>query len=329
MPISTASDGILQQIEPSDEFRGSFDLLPAHRPATPAGHVRDVVGVQALRFFLQNPDRFRREAQLDVIKRRRAQDLSNSRPNPRGLCRVLRVQKTNPLSPLVGQPVVEACNLPTGLVHHFGPMTKFIDESAANEISDLPGDVVGMRSVEVRTESQPVSGQPGCEKAKFIAAAPGGRHSDFARHGDKGSNPTLIVALYQVEGEAAISLEPSHRTMASSSDMARKHGAITVTASSGNVFADIGLPNADQELLKAQLTTEIYRIITRRKLTRTQAGTILRITQPDVALLMRNRSGTLSAEQLLSFLASLGCDVEIRIKRTRKSQGQLSVVAAA
>jgi hypothetical protein len=37
--------------------------------------------------------------------------------------------------------------------------------------------------------------------------------------------------------------------------MARQHGAIAVTASSGNVFADVGLPNADQELLKAQLTT--------------------------------------------------------------------------
>jgi len=45
------------------------------------------------------------------------------------------------------------------------------------------------------------------EKIVPIAAAPGGRRSDFARHGDKGSNPTLIVALYQVEGEAAISLE--------------------------------------------------------------------------------------------------------------------------
>lgn len=102
-----------------------------------------------------------------------------------------------------------------------------------------------------------------------------------------------------------------------------------MTASSGNVFADIGLPNADQELLKAQLTTEIYRIITRRKLTGTQAGKLLRITQTDVAQLMRNRSRTLSAERLLSFLASLGCDVEIRITRTRRRQGQVSVIVAA
>jgi predicted XRE-type DNA-binding protein len=111
--------------------------------------------------------------------------------------------------------------------------------------------------------------------------------------------------------------------------MARKQEAITVTTSSGNVFTDIGLPNADQELLKAQLTLEIYRIIKSRNLTQTDAGKILGIKQPHVSLLMRNRSGTFSAERLMSFLASLGRDVEIRIKRTRKSQGQLSVVVAA
>lgn len=110
--------------------------------------------------------------------------------------------------------------------------------------------------------------------------------------------------------------------------MAKKQDAITVTVGSGNVFADIGLPNPDQELLKAQLTTEIYRIITSRRLTRTQAGKILGITQPDVALLIRNRSGTLSADRLMAFLASLGCDVEIRIKPTRRRRGQVSVIVA-
>lgn len=68
--------------------------------------------------------------------------------------------------------------------------------------------------------------------------------------------------------------------------MAKKQKAITVTASSGNVFADIGLPNADQELLKAQLTLEIYRIIKSRNLTQTDAGKILGIKQPHVSLLM-------------------------------------------
>ena len=111
--------------------------------------------------------------------------------------------------------------------------------------------------------------------------------------------------------------------------MAKKQDPITVTNGSGNVFADIGLPNPDQELLKAQLTLEIYRIIKSRRLTQTQAGVILGIKQPHVSLLMRNRSGTFSTERLMSFLASLGRDVEIRIRRTRKPQGHVSVVVAA
>jgi len=124
------------------------------------------------------------------------------------------------------------------------------------------------------------------------------------------------------------SLESPRSTMTSSSAMAKMRDAVTVTASSGNVFADLGLPNADQALLKAQLTTEIYRILINRKLTRTQTRKILRTTQGHVALLMRNRSGTLSAEQLLSFITSLGRDVEIRIKPTRRRRGQVSVIVA-
>jgi predicted XRE-type DNA-binding protein len=111
--------------------------------------------------------------------------------------------------------------------------------------------------------------------------------------------------------------------------MAKMRDAVTVTASSGNVFADLGLPNADQVLLKAQLTTEIYRILINRKLTRTQARKVLRTTQGNVAMLMRNRSGTLSGEQLISFITSLGRDVEIRIRRTRRRRGQVSVIVVA
>jgi len=53
-----------------------------------------------------------------------------------------------------------------------------------------------------------------------------------------------------------------------------------VTESSGNVFADLGLPNADQELMKARLTLQIYRLIKDRDLTQTEAGKILGISQP-------------------------------------------------
>ncbi len=57
------------------------------------------------------------------------------------------------------------------------------------------------------------------------------------------------------------------------------------------MFADLGLPNPEQELLKAQLTLQIYRIIKQRGLTQAQAGNVLGIKQPHVSALLRNRAG--------------------------------------
>ena len=98
--------------------------------------------------------------------------------------------------------------------------------------------------------------------------------------------------------------------------------------SSGNVFADLGLPHAEQELLKARLTLQIYRLIKERGLTQSEAGKILGIHQPNVSALMRNRSGSFSVERLMEFLTALGQDVEITVRRTRKEQGEMSVVVA-
>lgn len=102
--------------------------------------------------------------------------------------------------------------------------------------------------------------------------------------------------------------------------------ALRVEKSSGNVFADLGLPHPEQELLKAQLTLRIYRLIKARGLTQTQAGEILGIKQPHVSALMRNRSGTFSLERLMDFLAALGQDVEITVKPTREDHGEVSLV---
>jgi predicted XRE-type DNA-binding protein len=99
-----------------------------------------------------------------------------------------------------------------------------------------------------------------------------------------------------------------------------------VTAGSGNVFADLGIPNPEQELLKAELTLQIHRLIERRNLTQTQAGKILGISQPQVSALARNRSGNFSLGRLLDFLTALGQNVEISVKPARKEQGELSVV---
>jgi predicted XRE-type DNA-binding protein len=102
---------------------------------------------------------------------------------------------------------------------------------------------------------------------------------------------------------------------------------IRAERSSGNIFADLGLPHPEQELLKSRLTLQIYRLIKARGLKQAEAGKILGIKQPHVSALMRNRAGTFSVERLMEFLTALGQDVEIIVRPTRKQHGEMSVVA--
>jgi predicted XRE-type DNA-binding protein len=106
----------------------------------------------------------------------------------------------------------------------------------------------------------------------------------------------------------------------------RGKAAVKVEKSSGNVFADLGLPNRERELLKARLTLQIYKIIKARGLTQAQAGAVLGIKQPHVSTLMRNRAGNFSVGRLIEFLTSLGQDVQITVKPTRKASGETTVV---
>jgi predicted XRE-type DNA-binding protein len=99
---------------------------------------------------------------------------------------------------------------------------------------------------------------------------------------------------------------------------------IRVEQASGNVFANLGLPNPDQEVLKAHLTLQIYRIVKARGLTQAQAGDILGIKQPHVSALMRNRAGNFSVGRLMEFLTALGQDVRITVKPTRKAKGEMA-----
>lgn len=100
---------------------------------------------------------------------------------------------------------------------------------------------------------------------------------------------------------------------------------IQVEESSGNVFADLGFPKPEQELLKARLTLQIYRTLKQRGLTQAKAGEILGIKQPHVSDLMRGRSGSFSVGRLMEFLTALGQDVEITVRPTRKQLGEISV----
>lgn len=110
-------------------------------------------------------------------------------------------------------------------------------------------------------------------------------------------------------------------------DKGTKSKKIRAEKGSGNVFADLGLPHPEQELLKSRLTLQIYRLVKARGLKQAEAGKILGIKQPHVSMLMRNRSGGFSVERLMEFLTALGQDVEITVRPTRKQHGEMSVVA--
>ena len=103
---------------------------------------------------------------------------------------------------------------------------------------------------------------------------------------------------------------------------------IQIRKSSGNVFADLGFGNPERELLKARLTLQIYRLITKRGLTQAEAGAILGIKQPHVSVLMRGQSGAFSVERLMDFLTALGQNVEITIRPARREQGVVSLAVA-
>jgi predicted XRE-type DNA-binding protein len=107
--------------------------------------------------------------------------------------------------------------------------------------------------------------------------------------------------------------------------------AIAVQEGSGNVFADLGLPNPEERLAKADLAIRIAAAIRGRRLTQARAARVLRIDQPKVSRLLRGQLSGFSAERLMHFLTLLGRDVEIVVKAPPRSrrQGRLRVVAQA
>ena len=98
--------------------------------------------------------------------------------------------------------------------------------------------------------------------------------------------------------------------------------------SSGNVFADLRIPNAAEYLAKAELAARIFKIIRRRRLTQAAAGKLLGISQPKVSALLNGRLDGFSTDRLFRFLNALGCDVRITISRPRpRARGQIHVKA--
>ena len=96
---------------------------------------------------------------------------------------------------------------------------------------------------------------------------------------------------------------------------------------SRNVFKDIGVPNAEEHLVKAQLVFKIDTIMKDRGLKQVEAADLFGIRQPDVSKMLRGEFRQFSVERLLRFLVALDQDVEIVVKphRDRKNVAALQV----
>ena len=109
----------------------------------------------------------------------------------------------------------------------------------------------------------------------------------------------------------------------------RREAGIPVTASSGNVFADMGLAEPGEELTKAQLASHIRLVIKRQRLTQVAAASLMGIDQPKVSALLNGRLTNFSSERLMRLLTALGQDVDITVKAKprNRAHGRIRVLS--
>ena len=94
-----------------------------------------------------------------------------------------------------------------------------------------------------------------------------------------------------------------------------------VERGSGNVFADLGFPEADAHLVKAELVSRIDDIVRDRGITQTEAARLLGLSQPDVSRLLRGDFREYSLERLMRLLTALGRDIDIVVRQPRSADG--------
>jgi predicted XRE-type DNA-binding protein len=97
---------------------------------------------------------------------------------------------------------------------------------------------------------------------------------------------------------------------------------------SGNVFADMGTPRAEEALAKAELGHKIICIIRARRLTQVRAAELLGVDQPKISALARGRLSDFSIDRLLRFLMLLGHDIEITVKSRPRSRSRARLLVA-
>jgi predicted XRE-type DNA-binding protein len=102
---------------------------------------------------------------------------------------------------------------------------------------------------------------------------------------------------------------------------------VEVHQGSGNVFADLGLADADKLKIKTGLVIEISKAMRSRGLTQQDAAKLMGITQPKVSGMMRGDFANLSERKLMDCLTRLGYDIEIKIRPAKAEIGQLMLAS--
>lgn len=103
---------------------------------------------------------------------------------------------------------------------------------------------------------------------------------------------------------------------------------VEVEVSSGNVFADLNLPDADKLKIKSGLTAEIAKAIRVRGLTQAEAAKRMRLTQPKVSALLHDEFSNFSERKLMDCLNRLGYDIEIKVRPSDHHVGHLVLTYA-
>jgi predicted XRE-type DNA-binding protein len=103
---------------------------------------------------------------------------------------------------------------------------------------------------------------------------------------------------------------------------------MTNTRSSGNVFADLGFENPEEELAKAKLVSALSDVIEQTGLTQARVAALLGIDQPTVSKLLRGRTEGFTSDRLMRLLNLLGQDVDISVRPKRAQEGHINVSLA-
>lgn len=103
---------------------------------------------------------------------------------------------------------------------------------------------------------------------------------------------------------------------------------IEVVRGSDNVFADLGLPDAEKLKIKSGLVIEIRKAVRRHGLTQQDAARRMGLTQPKVSDMMRGDFSNLSERKLMDCLTRLGYDIEIKVKPAKQPIGHLMLAVA-